>query len=200
MKQIVMKKTYLLLVLSLTVLSGCAVSSGLLKTGSSSIRSDVFVELSNGGAVPPGYADLNIVSSLKTHKPGMYPFEKKPHGTPDYKLLINIDGQALKLQGDLQGENTPRDLENPEAGDGIRYRFSKKLRLKAGTHSIMVALPDEGIAIEREINLSDRSDNFLVVEPVYGASSDKQRPGFYGLTSFKEGIKQVRPTLNGKAI
>jgi hypothetical protein len=195
-----MKKTYLLLVLSLTVLSGCAASSGLLKTGTSSTRSDVFVELSNGGAVPQGYADLNVVSSLKTHKPGIYPFEKKQHGTPGYILLVNIDGQALPLPGDLQRESTRRELDDPESGDGIRYRFSRKLRLKAGTHNVMVALPDEKIAVEREITLSDQSDNVLVVQPVYGASSDKQRPGFHGVTSFMEGIRQVRPTLNGREL
>ncbi|HBG07448.1 MAG: hypothetical protein A2075_07470 [Geobacteraceae bacterium GWC2_58_44] len=195
-----MKKFYLLLVLSLTVISGCAASSELLKTGTGSIRSDVFVETSNGGMIPRGYADLNIVSSLKTHKPGIYPFEKKSHGTADYNLLVNIDGQALQFQGELQKESTPRELEDPEAGDGIRYRFSKKLRLKAGSHNVMVALPDDGIAIERNITLSDRSDNVLVVAPVYGASSDKQRPGFYGLTSFNEGVKGLRPALNGQEL
>lgn len=185
--------------MALTVLSGCADNSVLIKTGSNSIRSDVFQELSNSGIVPQGYADLRIVSSLKTHKPGIYPFEKKSHGTPDYRLLVNIDGQAILLQGNPQKENTePRGLRDPEAGDGIRYRFSKNLRLKAGTHKIIVALPDEEIAIERQISLSDKSNNSLVVEPVYGASPGKQRPGLYGVASFKEGLKRLRLTLNGQ--
>jgi hypothetical protein len=193
-----MKNICLLLIMSLPVLSGCAESSALIKTGSTSIRSDVFQEVSNGGIVPQGYADLHIVSSLKTHKPGIYPFEKKPHGTPEYSLLVNIDGQVIRLQGSLHKENTePRGLRDPEAGDGIRYRFSKKLRLKAGTHKIIVALPDDEIAIEREITLSDKSNNSLVVETIYGMSPGKQRPGFYGETSYKEGIKRLRLTLNG---
>ena len=193
-----MKKICLLLMASLTVLSGCAKSTALIKTGSNSIRSDVFQELSNGDIVPQGYADLRIVSSLKTHKPGIYPFEKKSHGMPGYRLLVNIDGQAIQLQGNLQNENSePRGLRDPEAGDGIRYRFSKNLRLKAGTHKIIVALPDDEIAIEREITLSDNSNNTLVVEPVYGAVAIKQRPAFYRATSFKEGLNRLRLTLNG---
>jgi hypothetical protein len=196
-----MKMICLLLIMSLPVLSGWAESSALIITGADSTRGDVFQELSNGGVVPQGYADLRIVTSLKIHKPGIYPFDKKPHGSPEYGLLVNIDGQAVQLQGALQKENgEPRMHQDPEAGDGIRYRFNKNLRLKAGTHRITVALPDDTIAVEREITLSEGSRNSLVVEPVYGASRDKQRPGFYGVTSFKEGVKGLRPTLNGKDI
>ena len=196
-----MKNICLLLLMSLTVLSGCAQSAALIKTGSNSIRSDVFQELSNGGIVPQGYADLRIVSSLKTHKPGIYLFEKKSHGMPGYRLLVNIDGQAMELQGDLQEENSePRGHLDPEGGAGIRYRFSKNLRLKAGVHKIIVALPNDEIAIEREITLTDGSSNRLVMEPVYGAVMIKQRPVFYGATSFKEGLKRLRLTLNGQDI
>jgi hypothetical protein len=197
-----MKKICLLLMMSLTVLSGCAESAALIITGSSSIRSDVFQELSNGDIVPQGYADLSIVSSLKTHKPGIYfPFEKKTHGMPEYRLLVNIDGQAIQLQGNLQNENSePRVLRDPEAGDGIRYRFSKNLRLKAGTHKIIVALPEDEIAIEQEITLSDKSNNRLVVEPVYGAVAIKQRPAFYGATNFMEGLRRLRLTMNGQEL
>ena len=197
-----MKKICLLLMMSMTVLSGCAGSAALIKTGSNSIRSDVIQELSDGGIVPQGYADLRIVSSLKTHNPGLYyPFEKKSHGTPEYMLLVNIDGQAIQLQGDLQKENSEsRGLRDPEAGDGMRYRFSKNLRLTAGTHKIIVALPDDEIAIERDMTLSDKSNSRLVVEPVYGAVAIKQRPAFYGATSFKEGLKRLQLTLNGRDI
>jgi len=196
-----MKKVFLLLMMSLPVLSGCAESASLVKTASNGMRSDVFQELSNASMVPQGYADLRIVSSLKTHKPGIYPFEEKLHGTSEYRMLVNIDGQALQLQADLQRENmVPGALRVPEAGDGIRYRFSKSVRLKTGTHRITVALPDDKIAIEREITLSDESGNSLVVEPVYGASRDKQRPGFYGVTSFKEGLRGARLILNGQVL
>jgi len=196
-----MKTIFLLLMMSLTVLSGCAESATLIRAGSNSIRSDIFQEFSSGGLVPQGYAELRVVSSLKTHKPGIYPFEKKNHGTPEYRMLVNIDGQAVQLQGDMQKEHIgPSGHRAPEAGDGIRYRFSKTLRLKGGTHRITVALPGDQLAIEREVTLSDGSRNTLVLEPTYGASPDKQRPGFYGVTSFRQGVKGLRPTLNGKEI
>jgi hypothetical protein len=196
-----MKKICLLLMMSLTALSGCAERSVLIKNGSKSIRSDVFQELSNVGIVPQGYADLRIVSSLKTHKPGIHPFEEQSHGTSGYKLLVNIDGQAIKLQGSLENENSePRGLRDSEAGAGIRYRFNNNLRLKAGIHKIIVALPDDEIAIEREITLLDKSNNSLVVEPIYGASPGIQQPGYYGVTSFMEGVKRLRLTLNGQEI
>jgi len=189
----------LLLILALTLVSGCADSSALIRASSTSIRSDVFKELNNGCPIPQGYADLRITSSLKTHKPGIYSKEDI-HGTPAYRLLINIDGQALQLRGSLYEENIePRGLRDPEAGEGVRYRFSNNLCLKAGTHKIVVAIPDDGVVVEREITLSEGNNN-LVLEPIYRSTPGKQRPAFYGVTSFKEGIKWFRLRLNGQDI
>jgi hypothetical protein len=196
-----MNKICLLALMTTMVLSGCAESSSLIKTGSNSIQTDVFQELSNGGIVPEGYADLRVTSSVKTHKFGIYPPEKKSHGTSEYRLLINIDGQALQLQGDLQKENTePLGIRDPEAGDGIRYRFNKNVRLKAGTHKIIVALPYDDIAAQGEFTLSDKSNNSLVAVPSYGASPGQRRPGFSGVTSFREGVKRLWLTLNGQNV
>lgn len=195
-----MKKTSLLLMLSLMVLSGCAESSALIKANSTSLRTDVYEELTNGASAPQGYVDLRVTATLKTHKPGIYS-ASDIHGTPDYKLLLNIDGQAVLLRGNLQKENSePMKLVDPEAGDGIRYRFSKNLRLKSGTHRIVVALPDDGIAVEREITLVEGNVSHLVVEPIYSTKPGKRRPGMYGTTSFTEGIRSLRVMLNGKEI
>lgn len=189
----------LLSLLAITATSGCAGNGDLIRTSSISTRSDVFQELKDGGLIPAGFADLRITSSLKTHKPGIYS-STDVHGTPEYRLLINIDGQAVQVQGNLYAENIePRGLRDPEAGEGIRYRFSKNLRLKAGTHKIVVAIPEDGIAVEREITLPEGNNN-LVLEPLYGADMGKQRPGFYGVTSFTEGIKSFGVVLNGKSI
>lgn len=186
----------------LAVVSGCADSSALIRTSSASIRSDVFQELNDGGPIPLGYADLRITATLKTHKPGIYQFEKTPsHGTPEYRLLISIDGQAVQLQGILQKENIePRGLQDPEAGDGIRYRFGRDLRLKAGAHRIVAALPDDGIAVERDITLAEGKANSLVLEPIYSTKPGKRRPGTYNTTSFTEGIRSLRVMLDGKEI
>ncbi len=190
----------LFLAMIVTVVSGCAESSALIKANSTSMRTDIFEELTNGGITPQGFTDLRITATLKTHKPGIYS-ASDIHGTPDYTLLLNIDGQAVLLRGSLQRENSePMKLVDPEAGDGIRYRFSKNLRLKAGPHRIVVALPDDGIAVEREIILTEGKVNSLVLEPVYSTKPGKRRLGTYGTTSFTEGIRSIRLTLNGREI
>ena len=195
-----MKKTSLLLMLSLMVLSGCAESSALIKANSTSLRTDVYEELTNGATAPQGYVDLRITATLKTHKPGIYS-ASDIHGTPDYKLLLNIDGQAVLLRGNLQSENSEsRGVVDPEAGDGIRYRFSKNFRLKAGTHRVVVALPDDEIAVAREITLVEGNMNNLVLEPIYSTKPGKRRLGTYSTTSFREGIRTLRLMLNGREI
>lgn len=195
-----MKKTSLLLMLSLMVLSGCAESSALIKANSTSLRTDVYEELTNGATAPQGYVDLRITATLKTHKPGIYS-ASDIHGTTDYKLLLNIDGQAVLLRGNLQSENSEsRGVVDPEAGDGIRYQFSKNLRLKSGTHKIVVALPDDEIAVAREITLVEGNMNNLVLEPIYSTKPGKRRLGTYSTTSFREGIRTFLLMLNGREI
>ena len=185
---------------TVTLISGCADSSALIRKSSTSVRSDVFQELNDGAPIPQGYTDLRITSSLKTHKTGIYS-KKDIHGTPKYRLLINIDGQTVHLQGSLHEENIePRGLRDPEAGEGIRYRIGRDLRLKAGAHRIVFAIPDDGLAVEREIALEEGRSNSLVLEPLYSLTAGKQRPGFYGITSFREGLKGFRVILNGKPI
>jgi len=187
-----------MVVMVVTFVSGCAESSALIRRSSTSVRADVFKELTDGGTVPQDYADLRIAFSLKTHKPGIYS-ARDIHGTPEYKLLVNIDGQVIQLQGGLSEENTEQTaLRNPEAGEGIRYRFNSNLRLKAGTHRIVIAIPADGLAEAQEITLTEGSSNSLVLEPVYKTISRKQRPGFYGVTRFTEGLKGFRMVLNGK--
>ena len=66
------KKDLLFLAMAVTIISSCANNSSLIRANSTSIRNDVFEELLDGGPVPPGYAVLRLVSSLKTHKPGIY--------------------------------------------------------------------------------------------------------------------------------
>lgn len=185
-------------ILVVTTLSACAQNVELIKTMSATIRNDVFQELPEGPAIPPGYTDLHILASLKTHKPGIYPSKKKHHGTADYMLLLNIDGQSTRVKGNLKEEKSKqRFLQDPEAGDGIRYYFRKDVRLKAGPHRIAVAIPDDDIVIVKEVVLLEGISNILVLEPVYGGKPVRQRHGLYGPESFSEGVKGFREYLNG---
>lgn len=186
--------------LVVVVMSGCATSPELIRTASIGTRSDAFQELSGGGAIPPGYADLHLTSFLKTHRPGIYSV-KDTHGTSEYRLLLNIDGQVTRIEGTLKEEiSDQRGIRDPEAGAGIRYHFSRNLRLKAGTHKIVIVMIEDEIAVERQITLADGSLNSLVLEPVYSTKPGKRRPGAYSTTSFTEGIRSFRLVLNGREI
>jgi hypothetical protein len=194
-----MKKLCLLLT-AISLLSGCAESSAFIKSNSTSLHSDVFEEVACGETVPKGFAELRINASLKTHMPGIYS-ASDIHGTPDYKVLVNVDGQALFLQGNLRQEKAePLNLMDPEANEGVRYRFSKTIRLRAGVHKVIVAFPNDNVVVERELVLNEGAVNSLFIEPVYSAKPGKRRPGKYSLTSFMEGIRSIRLTLNNKEL
>lgn len=195
-ERICMMKKLCLLIVAISLLGGCARGAALIRANSASSRTDVFEELKGNSSAPQGYGDVRVTATLKTHKPGIFA-AKDIHGTPDYRLLVNIDGQALLLRGRIQKENSePAKLVDPEAGDGVRYRFNAELRLKAGLHRVVLALPDDGIAVERDMDLGE-GKNDLVLEPVYAIS-----PGKGGAetasTNFREGISGIRVVLNGR--
>lgn len=187
------------LFLTVAVTSGCASSSQLLRASTISTRSDVFQELADGGSVPQGSADLRVVASLKTHRSDRYPSGRGTHGTPDYQLVLNIDGQVTWLRASLKEEyGEAGGMTDPEAGEGIRYRFKKDFRLKAGTYRIIVAVPEDGVVVERTITLVGGSTNDLVLEPIYGIVTARKPPAVYSRTSFLEGLRGLAMVLNGE--
>ncbi|ABB33715.1 putative lipoprotein [Geobacter metallireducens RCH3] len=189
-----------LAVVTLAILGGCAGTAELARTAAIATRQDVFVEKAQGQSLPPGYAELRVVSSLKTHGPEIYS-RRDVHGTPEYKLLLNIGGQTAELSGDPRPERSePLGLRDPEAGEGMRYRFTQTLYVKAGTHHMVVALPADNVATEREIILPEGSSTTIVLEPGYGTASPRRRPSSYTVTDFREGIRALRVVLNDETI
>lgn len=183
----------------LWVMYGCAGNQELIKSKTTSTNQNIFRVITNGAAPDPGYADLRIYSSIKTHSPNVFS-DKDIHGTENYKLLLNIDGQSIELSGVLREEKNGMPCEEgPEDGTGIRYRFLKLLRVKAGTHKLFLAIPYDDLIFEREITLADKSDNNLTLKPDY-CNIPKRRLGFLSKTSFKEGIKNLRFILNGQEL
>lgn len=91
-------------------------------------------------------------------------------------------------------------MRDPEEGEGIRYQFKKKLRIKAGNHTVVVAIPADDLAISKEVVFTEVGINSLTVEPIYGVIPGKQRLGLYGMASFKQGVRSIRLLLNGKAL
>ena len=180
----------------MAVMSGCAQSAALLKASS---RTDVFREAAPEENAPPGLSELMVYSSLKTNKPEMHLLSHSTRGTAEFALVINIDGQAARIEGTLKEDNSP-ESDAPEAGEGIRYTFVKNVMLKAGRHRLIIASPEDHIAIEKEIVLDDGTKNFMKVEPQYArpAYTRTRRhfpPG--GGVSFQNGIKGFNIWLNG---
>jgi hypothetical protein len=190
----------LALVVLMVVATGCARNGEIIRmVGDQDQRA--FPDVPGEGPIPLDYADLSLVFSLKTHRPGIYPFGKDSHGTPDLTLLLNIDGRAASIKGMPRLETSEAQrLRDPEAGEGVRYIFKKDVRLKAGVHRLFVALPEDGVAMEQVVTLAAGKGHLLVLEPVYGGTRGTQGPGSYGMTSFYEGVKGLRGTLNGKPL
>ncbi len=197
-----MKRTAMVVAVAASVVvAGCASNREFVAASSVSTRSDVFREPAAGAPIPPGYADLSVSASLKTHKTGVHPLKVDTHGTADYQLLLNVDSQVIRLRCQPADENCePRRLHDPEAGEGVRYAFATRIRLKAGAHRIVVVSPEDGIAVAREMVLSEGSSNRLELEPVYRGVAHKRQPGASGGESFREGLRGFRMVLNGKQL
>ena len=178
------------------LMSGCA--TGLTNQATTNSRSDVF-RVANGGTVQEGDSELNISGSLKTHRNFEYPLNfPHSHGTADYRLILNIDGQSHVVSAQLKEETlvnyAPGD---PEEGFGIRYLFRERFHLPAGRHRIILSLPDDGIAVSREIDLDAGSVNSLVIGPDYNVNGSARKTMVKRNSDFRAGIKGLRLTLNG---
>ena len=175
-----------------TDLAGCMTTSHFMQAKSQTARKDIFSEADEKGAIPNGYADLEIRTSIKTHVQGYYPLESKDsvHGKKGYPFVLNIDGQAIVWKVDGQEETLPAYFENggrnPEGGTGVRYVIQKKIRLAAGAHRLYFGLPAEDHYREFDVTLTAGGTYALTFEPVY-----KQRiPGL-------QRIPNVRSFANG---
>jgi hypothetical protein len=160
-----------------TVLAGCMTTSQFMTAKSQTARNDVFSEADVKGAIPNGYADLEISASIKTHTEGFYPLESRDslHGKKGYPFVLNIDGQAVVWKVDGREETIPIHFEKggriPEGGTGVKYEIQKKIRLAAGTHRVFFGLPTEDYYREFDVKLKEDRCYALMFEPVY----NKQR-------------------------
>jgi len=190
-----------MVLLASALVCGCAADREAVRAGSVSRVSDIFREVTEGAPLPPGYAELRVVSSLKTHRQGLFPLHQDTHGTPDYALILTIDGEAGRLKGaPVREDCEPRRLRDPEAGDGIRYLFRTAIRLKEGSHTVTVASPDDDATVTGDVALAEGERYTLVLSPVYGMSANRLRPAFYGSTGFLQGVRGFRMVLQEEAL
>ena len=191
-----MKGSFWLTLIVTLLLSGC--SRNIITVMSKETRKNVYQEIPEASKIPVGYAELIVSASLKTVKPGSYPSENGVRGTPAYVLLVNIDGQVTSVSGNMMEENSdPRWPGDPDAGDGIRYLYQKNLLLNAGHHKVFVALPEEGIAVQRDLDLTEASIKVIKLNPIYGSKKPEGKPGLglFSSSSFKQGIDGFYVTL-----
>lgn len=189
-----------MLLAGLTFWAGCATNATLLNESTRESRKDVFIQVNDSKPPHPQWSDLDLVASLKTHDVrGLA--GKDVHGTPDYRLLVHIEGQSLLLEGTRQTERLDReDVSNPESGEGIRYRFASRLRLKPGHHRVIVSLPGDGVAVAGELDLAAGETGTLQITPEYNVPVSSARPRFQKMPRFSEGIKALRLTWNNKPL
>lgn len=185
------------------VLAGCGTASRAIQEKSESGRVDVFAEVENDGAIPPGLSELTIRANIKTHIEGYYILESKksPHGKQKYPFLINIDGQAARWDVDGAEDIKPvydtdgKTSRDPEAGEGLNYMLEKKVRLSAGKHTMFFGLPGDKYFTEAEISLKEGETNTLVFKPIYRTRRIPSR-----IPTFLKGIYRYEVFLNGELL
>lgn len=188
-----MNKTPIILfsALLIALLSGCGSALEQINAKSLSARSDVFVEIKNGEAIPSGYADVTIKVSIKTPLAGYYLWESNDSfsGKPGFPFVFNVDGQAAVWKIDGQEEVTPPYDEKgeriPDGGGGIRYILNKKVRLTTGSHKLFLGVPEDDYAREFVIFVKDGVST-LEFKPAYRGDHQRTSPSFLnGIHSFE---------------
>jgi len=163
---------HLVLTLSLAIfLANCGAAREQIRTQSITEREGVFQEVTITEEPPPGFAELVVKASLKTHLPGEYLLESgsSPHGGPFYHFTVNVDGQVATWKVPGQRENLPvvKNRHSRDEGDGMSYTLEKKIRLRAGTHRIFFDVPEENYAKTVTVNLQEGKSYTLEFQPTY---------------------------------
>lgn len=177
--------------------SGCARDMKSVNKSVYETSNEINANNTDAQPVRQAYADVDISVSLKTHKPGIYIFDNKKHGTDEFEVIVHIDGKPLQMKSSSKEEDSSYLGEkHPEAGKGIRYNFTGSIRLEAGKHMVTVSIPEDNISVGKDIYIKEGS-NRIVIEPVYNRKKPYKKIGFAGDTSFYEGIKGFKVVVNG---
>ena len=160
------------LLLAFAVLAAnCGAALEQIRTQSVTEREGVFQEVTTAGGPPPGFADVVVKASLKTHLPGEYLLESgsSPHGGPFYHFTVNVDGQAVTWKVPGQRDNLPvvKDRDSQDEGDGMRYTLEKKIRLRAGPHQIFLGVREKNTAKTVIVDLREGASATLEFRPIY---------------------------------
>jgi hypothetical protein len=175
-----------------SILAACAGSNGV-RMGQ---RTDVFQVVREG--VPPGADEVlvSISASIKTHKESLMLIEPAKHGSDDYLLFIDINGQSINLPVQTVEETTDTDpLLDPESGAGLRYNYKTTIRLQPGRYTVSAYLPTEDVQTSQEIQLSGSSKD-ITVKPLYRGSSGRKPAALRWIPNFKDGVTGLKLLVN----
>jgi len=179
--------------------AGCSTASEQIRTKMLSERTDIFQETEGIGPPPKGMADLVIKTQIKTTVEGFYILESKdsPHGKPKYSFVFNIDGQVVEWKVDGKKEETSfydKDGKmTADGGEGMKYVLEKRIRLDAGPHEILFALPGDNYFKKFAVDLKKGDVNILEFKPIYMKDNWRRE-------TFLKGIKDFELFLNGKRL
>ena len=172
------------LLLAFVVLAAnCGAAREQIRTQSLTEREGVFQEVTTTEGPPPGFADVVVKASLKTHLSGegfLLESRNSPHGQPAYRFILNIDGQAVTWDAPGQRENIPvvDDQHSQDEGDGIKYALENRIRLRAGTHRIFFGVSEENSTKTVTVNLQEGKSYTLEFQPIYPRHAKRGHPAF----------------------
>lgn len=185
-----MKKISVLL-LFVVLLGGCASTETIRGLESRAGQGVSPVADQESRPAPAGFGDLQVSLTVKTRQPNSVLIDTTGYGTERYQLLVGAGDQVRRVNGSMTGETGEyRTSSDPEAGNGVRYRFATIVRLPVGKHRLTVALPGDGVVLEHPVEIR-RGSNLLELKPVYRMKKKYRRIGFPGERTYYEGVKEL---------
>jgi hypothetical protein len=161
------------LVLAFVVLAAnCGAAREQIRTQSLTEREGIFQEMTTADGPPPGFADVVVKASLKTHLSGegaLLESRNSPHGGEFYHFVLSIDGQEVtwKVPGQRENLSVAKDRHSQDEGYGMKYGLEKRIRLRAGTQRIFLGVPEENYAKTVTVNLQEGKSHTLEFQPIY---------------------------------
>ncbi len=155
------------------LLAGCGATMDASRSFSQNQESRIFQADRDMGQPPPGYADLILRASHKTHLEGYYLLELaiSPHGKPSNTFTVDIDGETETYEVQGRPEDGPtldeQGQPSPEQGRGMKYVLERHFRLPAGNHRIELGNPGDQAFQEIDVTLEDGKSSVLEFKPRY---------------------------------
>jgi hypothetical protein len=167
-----------------STLVGC-VGSNAARMGQ---RKDIFHVVREGAPIGADEVLVTISASIKTHRESSITFEPAKHGSDDYLLVVDIDGQSLNLPAQITEETTVADPQtDPESGTGVRYSYMATVGLRPGRYNVTAYLPTENVLTSQEVQISGGSGN-ITVKPLYRGLAGRKPASLRWVPTFRDGV------------